>query len=278
MKIKKILLYSGLFFVVSIIAGAIYMYPFYKFFFTPVTTVIDPQFTVMSGGGNSSIPETDSAILVIDTKMGSMAKDLYKMVKEKAGTKKIIVINTHLHGDHLDGNYLYYGCRIYIGKYDKAFAQKSIKPEDMPTDMVSDSLILNLGNEDAVLLNVGQAHTFSDMVVYLKNRKTLVTGDVVFNKINPALIRSSGTDIDKWIGVLDMLSNRWEISKVIPGHGDPGGPEILTAMKQYFEDMKVAAADNTQADVLEKRYDRWRKMPLMSSPDRTIEFINSSEN
>ena len=255
MKIKKILLYMGILFLALLIAGAIYMYPFYKFFFTPVTTVISPGFTEISGGGNSSILETDSALLVVDTKMSSMAKDLYKMAKEKAGTKKIIVINTHLHGDHSFGNYLYKGSKIYIGNYDKAFAEKNIKAEDMPTDFIADSLVLNLGNEEAILLNDGQAHTFSDMVVYLKNRKTLITGDVVFNKINPALIRDDGTDIEKWITVLDKLSKRWEINTVVPGHGDVGGPEILKAMKQYFEDMEMAASDKTQADAIKKKYD-----------------------
>ncbi len=278
MKIKKILLYIGILLLAVIIAGTIYMYPFYTFFFTPVTTVLSPQLTAISGGGNSSILETDSALLVIDTKMGSMAKDLYKTAREKAGTRKIIVINTHLHGDHLYGNYLYKGCKIYIGSYDKTFSEKNIKSEDMPTDFVADSLVLNLGNEEAVLLNVGQAHTFSDMVVYLRNQKTLITGDIVFNKINPALLRDDGTDIDKWMAALNKVSKRWEISKVIPGHGDTGGPEILTAMEQYFADMKIAASDKNQADALKKKYDGWRKMPLMSTPGRTIEFINDTKD
>ncbi len=277
MKFKKILLYTGVVFLALVAAGTIYMYPFYTFFFTPVTTVIRPEFTVISGGGNSSILVTDSALLVVDTKMGSMAKDLFKTVKGKAGIKKIIVINTHLHGDHCYGNYLFNGSKIYIGDYNKAFAEKSMKPEDMPTDFIADSLVLSLGNEDVVLLNVGQAHTFSDMVIYLKNRKILITGDVVFNKINPALIRSDGTDIEKWMAVLDKLSKRWEISTVVPGHGDIGGPEILAAMKEYFADMELAASDKSSADVNKKKYDGWREMPLMSSPARTIKFIKDSK-
>lgn len=275
MKIKKILLYTGIIFLVCIAMVAIYIYPFYTFFFTPVTTIISPRLTVISGSGNSSILKTDSAVLVIDTKMASMAKDLYETVKEIAGTKKIIVINTHLHDDHILGNYHFTGSKIYIGSYDKAFAGKSIKLKDMPTDFVADSLVLNLGNEEAVLLNIGQAHTFSDLVVYLKNSKTLITGDIVFNKINPALIREDGTDIEKWMAALDILSKRWDIRKVVPGHGDAGGPEMLTDMKLYFTDMKTAAADKTQADALKKKYDEWRKMPLMSSPDRTIDFLSN---
>jgi glyoxylase-like metal-dependent hydrolase (beta-lactamase superfamily II) len=275
MKIRKILFYIGITLLVCIGMVAIYIYPFYSFFFTPVTTVVSPQFTVISGSGNSSIVKTDSAVLVIDTKMASMAKDLYETVKEIAGPRKIIVINTHLHDDHVHGNYLFTGSKIYIGSYDKAFAVKSIKLKDMPTDFVADSLVLNLGNEEAVLLNIGQAHTFSDLVVYLRKSKTLITGDIVFNKINPALIRNDGTDIEKWMAALDRLSKRWDIRKVVPGHGDAGGPELLSEMIQYFTDMKIAATDKTQADALKKKYDGWRKMPLMSSPGSTIDFINA---
>ena len=275
MKIKKILFYTGIIFLACIGMVSIYIYPFYKFFFTPVTTIVSPQLTLISGSGNSSILNADSAVLVVDTKMASMAKDLYETVKEIAGTKKIIVINTHLHDDHIHGNYLFTGSKIYIGSYDKAFAAKSIKLKDMPTDFVADSLLLNLGNEVAVLLNIGQAHTFSDLVVYLRQSKTLITGDIVFNKINPALIRENGTDIKKWMAALERLSKRWDIRKVVPGHGDAGGPELLSEMIQYFTDMKMAAADKTQADALKKKYDGWMKMPLMSSPGSTIDFINA---
>jgi glyoxylase-like metal-dependent hydrolase (beta-lactamase superfamily II) len=277
MKIRKILLYIGIALLVCIGMVAIYIYPFYSFFFTPVTTVISPQLTVISGSGNSSIVKTDSAVLVIDTKMASMAKDLHETVKEIAGPRKIIVINTHLHDDHVHGNYLFTGSKIYIGSYDKAFAGKSIKLKDMPTDFVADSLVLKLGNEEAVLLNIGQAHTFSDLVVYLRKSKTLITGDIVFNKINPALIRDDGTNIDKWMVALERLSKRWDIRKVVPGHGDAGGSELLSEMIQYFRDMKIAATDKTQADALKKKYDGWRKMPLMSSPGRTIDFINAKQ-
>jgi glyoxylase-like metal-dependent hydrolase (beta-lactamase superfamily II) len=274
MKIRKILLYIGITLLVCIGMVAIYIYPFYSFFFTPVTTSVSPQLTVISGSGNSSIVKTDSAVLVIDTKMASMAKDLYETVKEIAGTRKIIVINTHLHDDHIHGNYLYIGSKIYIGSYDKAFAVKSIKLKDMPTNFVADSVVLNLGNEEAVLLNIGQAHTFSDLVVYLRKSKTLIAGDIVFNKINPALIRDDGTAIEKWMAALDRLSKRWDIHKVVPGHGDAGGPELLSEMKQYFTDMETAAKDKTQTDALKKKYDGWMKMPLMSSPGSTIDFIN----
>ena len=146
---------------------------------------------------------TDSAVVVIDTKMMKPAEALYKLAKEKAGQKKIIVINTHFHSDHTGGNQYYKGCKIYMGDYDKDFLQKNLKPDQMPTDLVKDSLFLNLGNETVEIFNLGQAHTMKDMVVYLKNRKMFFTGDLVFDKMNPVLKKESDANVDKWIAVLN---------------------------------------------------------------------------
>ncbi len=275
MKLKKILLYLGALIVFAIIVLVIYMFPFYHFFFTSESTVIDKNLTMVSGAGNSGILVTDSAVVVIDTKMFSLAKDLYKMAKEKAGSKKIIVINTHLHGDHTNGNHLYNGSKIYIGGYDPAFVKKEMKPENRPTDFVTDSLILNLGDETVAMYNMGQAHTFDDMVVYLRNRKLLFSGDLVFNKINPALIRPNGTDIDKWKAMLNLLPTRLDIKTVIPGHGKAGGPEMIAALSQYFSDMQAAASTRGKVRETKARYNDWMKMPLMSSPQKTIDFIRS---
>ncbi|HSN50503.1 MAG TPA: MBL fold metallo-hydrolase, partial [Bacteroidales bacterium] len=135
---------------------------------------LSPDLTIVQGGGgNSGILVTDRAVVVIDTKMGDDAKKLYDMVKEKAGHKQIIVINTHYHADHVSGNHFYKGSKIYIGNYDKAFLEKQVEAENMPTDFVKDSLVLNLGNEILELYNLGQAHTWQDMVVSLKKHQVL---------------------------------------------------------------------------------------------------------
>jgi len=274
MKTRKLLL-SILIVILFIVAVLIILiYPKLKPFFHAETVKIDNNLTFISGGGgNSMILVTDSAVVVIDTKMGKNAEELYKMVKEKAGTKKIIVINTHYHVDHTKGNKYYQGCKIYIGDYDNLFLQKNVEPENRPTDFVKDSLELNLGNETVLLYNLGQAHTYDDMVVYLKNRNILMTGDLVFNHLNPVLKREGGADVEKWISVLQVILSRWGNATIVPGHGPMGDEEIVASLKQYFEDMKTAALDSKKADDLKSKYKSWAAVPFMSSPEKTIQFI-----
>ncbi len=276
MTLKRILAFIGGLILTGMVLLIIRVYPFYQFFFTAETTEIDPRLTVMTAGGNSGLLVTDSAVVVIDTKMYKPGKKLRELAAAKAGNRKIIVINTHFHGDHTFGNDRYKGCEIYMGNYSREFLARNLKPDLMPTQYVRDSLILNLGDEIVGIYNLGQGHTFNDLVICLKNRKILFTGDLVFNRIHPALIREDGTDIDQWMTLLAGIPHRFDIRTVVPGHGDPGGLELITAQRHYFEDMLVAAANPEQEDQIKQKYAGWMKMPVMSSASRTIRFIRET--
>lgn len=240
--------------------------------------IIDNNLTLfLGGGGNSGILVTDSAVVVIDTKMGTEAENLYNLAKEKAGGKKIIVINTHYHGDHTKGNMFYKGSKIYIGDYDKSFLAKNVEPENMPTDFVKKDLTLHLGDETVQIFNLGQAHTFQDVVVYLENRRVMFCGDLVFNKINPFLKKESGANVDNWILALNAILMGWEINTLVPGHGAPGSKDIAIHMREYLEDMQDAAEYPGKADKLKSKYKNWVEIPDMTSPEKTIEYIKENK-
>jgi cyclase len=278
-KTKKILIGIALILVLLITGGSIYLYPVYTFFFQTETQILDKDLTfLLGGGGNSGILVTDKAVVVIDTKMGGDAESLFKLAREKAKGKTILVINTHYHGDHVNGNHFYKGFRIYIGNYNRAFLQKEVNSDDMPTDFVKDSLVLDLGNETIMLYDLGQAHTFHDMVVYLKNRKVLFSGDLIFHHINPFLKNESGADVDKWMAALNVILNKFELEKVVPGHGATGGKEMVQSMVDYFADMKVAAKDPARAGELKVKYKDWVELPRMTSPQATIDYIRETSH
>ncbi len=275
---KKIFIGSGISLIAVIAAAVFLFYPSVKFFTEKETIQVDRNLTLMlGGGGNSGIIVGDSAEVVVDTKMMSSSEDLYKLAKADAGAKPIIVINTHFHSDHVNGNKYFKGDRIYIGDYDKEFLKKSISAENQPTDFVKDSLSINIGGEIVHLYNLGQAHTFNDLVVFLENHKVLFTGDLVFNLVNPVLKDESGARVSKWIQVLDIILNRWTNCTFVPGHGKVGGVEIVQAMRQYFVDMTSAAQDPNKQVQMKEKYKDWMKVLNMSSPKKTIEYIKMSE-
>ena len=263
--------------IVIILIGIIIIFPLFSQQMQDQFVKIDKDLTiVMGGGGNSGILNTDKAVVVIDTKSsGPDAAQLYELARKTAGTKQIIVINTHYHGDHVGGNQFYKGSKIYIGDYDLSFLQNNVKPEDMPTDFVKDSLTLDLGNEKLLLVNMGAGHTYKDMVVYLENRKILFSGDLVVNKVCPYVLANSGANVDRWISDLNVILARWDIKTIIPGHGNVGDRQIASNMKKYFEDMKLAASDPSKASELTAKYKDWKVSPGWASTEKTIEFIKS---
>jgi glyoxylase-like metal-dependent hydrolase (beta-lactamase superfamily II) len=273
-KIKMLLVILIAVLVLLITGASIYMYPVYNFFFRTEIQQTDKDLTlVLGGGGNSGVLVTEKAVVVIDTKMGSDADDLFKLVKEKAGTKKLVVINTHYHGDHVRGNHLYKGSPVYTGNYDRSFLQKEVDSDDMPDHFVKDSLALELGSETVMLYDLGQAHTWHDLVVYLKNRKILFSGDLIFHHVNPVLKKESGADVDKWIAILDRILKMPDVQQIVPGHGVIGGKEMAESFKTYFADMKTAAKDPSRVSELTKKYADWMVLPMMASPQKTIDYI-----
>jgi len=274
MKRRTIFTILGIVILIIIAVAGFFIYPQYKSFMTVETVLYDKDLTFyLSGGGNSGMLVTDSAIVVIDSKMSKPARALYDIAREKAGAKPIVVINTHYHGDHVNGNQFYKGDKIYIGAYAKDFLSKNIEPENQPNIFVKDSLLLNLGNESILLVNLWQGHTYDDMVVYLVKHRILFTGDLVTNKMNPYLKKESGADVDKWISVLGKIIKGFDIVTVVPGHGKIGGKELPISMFDYFTDMKTAASDSQKEKELTAKYSSWANIPGMSSPAATIKYI-----
>ena len=271
---KKIILITFIILVVIAGSGAIVFYPVYRFMYQEGNNIVDKNLTIVQGGGgNSGVLVTDSAVVVIDTKMGGDAEKLFNLALSKAGAKKIIVVNTHYHGDHVKGNHFYKGCDIYIGSYDQKFLLEDMGQENMPNHFVKDSLAMNLGDETICLYNLGQAHTWNDMVVLLKTRKVLFAGDLIFHNVNPFLKRVSGANVDKWTGALEQMLKMPGVEMVVPGHGTTGNRAMIESMRDYFLDMKTAASDPSKEKEMKAKYKDWLELPMMTSPGATIDYI-----
>jgi glyoxylase-like metal-dependent hydrolase (beta-lactamase superfamily II) len=280
---KRVLIALGV--LVLLILGLAVRYigvPMYKLMskMKQTTTVqYDKQLTlVLGGGGNSGILVSDSAVLVIDTKMDDAALQLSKMVKELAGNKPIIVINTHVHTDHTGGNKYFAGQTIIAGgNYQKEFWAKEAGDSAPPTVWVKDSLVFNIGDETVTVLNLPfAAHTQSDIMVYLHNRKMLFGGDVILNKQAPALFAKYNADADGYLKAFDLVQKRFDIAKVVPGHGAVGGPEVIDNFRTYFKDIESAVADPSKEKEVLKKYSDYGQVPFLMSPGATLRYIRNS--
>ena len=280
---KKILIGIGVVVLLIVAAGAgfygVYLRPFMEKMKHTTTVQYDKNLTlVIGGGGNSGILVSDSAVLVIDTKMDAAAEELSKTVKSLAGNKPIIVVNTHVHTDHTSGNKYYRGQTIIDGgNYDKEFWAKENKGDTMPNVWVKDSLVLNMGDETVTILNLPfAAHTQSDVMVYLHNRKMLFGGDVILNNQAPALFATYKADADGYLKAFDLVEKRFDINKVVPGHGEVGGIEVIDNFRTYFKDIEAAVADPSKEKEILNKYKDYRQVPFFMSPGATLRYVRNS--
>jgi glyoxylase-like metal-dependent hydrolase (beta-lactamase superfamily II) len=272
---KKVLIIVGLLIVVFIVAGGFYSWKIYQQFGKVETVQIDPQLTVYLGGGGNSIvltSEDGSKALVVDTKMRKAAKKLRETVK----AADITIVNTHAHFDHTGGNSLYPSAKIISGAYTNEQWDKEAKNTSRYPDVAlkpGEEKVINIGSEIVRIRNMGRAHTWNDVVVYCEKRKLLITGDLVFIDMHPALFAKSGANVASWIGVLNSLSKKYEIKTLIPGHGKISDQSALATMKDYFVTIGDAIGKPEKQAELKKKYKDYFTLPCIFSFRNTTKFI-----
>ncbi len=275
---RKFLKILGITMVILVVIGLVVAIMYYpsvkKIYYGSQEIVYDSALTIyLGGGGNSVVFNTDTAVLVVDTKYGKAAEKLYNNVMTLARDKPVIVINTHSDLDHTGGNAYYKGAKIISGKVDENYWIRASGKEGMPDVWVTDTMKIKLGNEPVTLIPMGQAHTWSDIVVYFPNRGLLVTGDLIFNEMNVFFGKEKGSDGNKALEAVKKLKTIPGVRTVVPGHGKTGGPELISRMENYYLDMKMAAANPDRQKEIEAKYKDWLKMPGATSPRIVIEYF-----
>jgi cyclase len=94
----------------------VYLQPFLsKMKQTEVSQLSQNLIIITGGGGNICIITSDSLVVVVDSKMDEASEMLYQRVTDLAAGRKIVVINTHWHLDHVGGNKSYTDATIIAG-------------------------------------------------------------------------------------------------------------------------------------------------------------------
>lgn len=172
------------------------------------------------------------------------------------------LVNTHHNGDHCWGNQLFSDAQI-IGHRECAAAFGKEQPSTMqalrdsggfgdpmladiaaalqaydfsgieltpPSTLFDERMDLDLDGLAVELLYVGPAHTASDVIVDVPERRVVFSGDVLFRLCTP--IGWEGT-FANWIAALDRIL-ALEPETIVPGHGPLCGPEGAREMKEYL--------------------------------------------
>ncbi|SDJ47610.1 MBL fold metallo-hydrolase [Nonomuraea jiangxiensis] len=170
------------------------------------------------------------------------------------------LVNTHHHGDHTFGNWLFPeativghegvreqiladGVPTYRGAWspEVEWGKLELAP---PFLTFTDRITVHSDDLRCEVRHVGHAaHTTNDSYVWIPERRLLFTGDLVFNGGTPFVLMGSVA------GALDAIARLRELGAetVVPGHGEICGPEAYDPVEGYLRFVQETARRGREA-------------------------------
>lgn len=137
------------------------------------------------------------------------------------------------HGDHTAGNTAFpESAAILAHPTSRANLQASATRPDrssdappvvMPTELVEDQKVLELGDKEIHVRFLGRAHTGGDLVTYLPEEKVLFMSEAYLNRVFPAMRSAYPSE---WVAMIEE-AQALDVDTYVPGHGFVESPAIL---------------------------------------------------
>jgi glyoxylase-like metal-dependent hydrolase (beta-lactamase superfamily II) len=201
--------------------------------------------------------------LVVETGLGPRnAEKVLTFAAGYAKGRRLYLTTTHFHPEHAFGAQVFAGEATYLvnraqaddlagrgagyldmfrGLGDQVARQLEGVRLGAPDVVYDGSCDLDLGGRVVHLRPTGQGHTKGDQVVTVPDAGVMFTGDLVetgqfsiFPWFPPYDTDVSGVG---WIAVMQRLIDEHP-RVVVPGHGDIGGRQLLTDVRDYLTELR----------------------------------------
>ncbi|MDX1676373.1 MBL fold metallo-hydrolase [Arsukibacterium sp.] len=187
------------------------------------TPLADNLYMLTGSGGNMAALVTDDDVILIDAQYAELADKIHAKLAELSNGKALgTLINTHMHGDHVNGNSALKPGRIiaHTNVFKRLSADASFPRSGLPTETFVSELRLNLDGESIRLEYLPPSHTDGDIIVWFEEKNVVHMGDMLFEGRFPFIDLSKGGSVRGYIAnVAYVIANIDDNTKVIPGHG-----------------------------------------------------------
>jgi cyclase len=236
----------------------------------------------MAGVSNTGMIAGPDFLMAIDATQGPLpARGFISAAKQATGKDFGRLINTHHHGDHVNGNQFFPHAEILGHPYCRQECLKAVATTPKmwqptpgmadvaeerklvpPSVTFKDDLTYFIGGTEIQFKFAGPAHTWGDLMAYLPQYKILFAGDVAFFYVAPY---ANNSYISKWIDMCNTIAG-WDVDVIVPGHGPIGGKKELAEMANYFKVLGVEARKRydakmtpgaAAAEIRLGRFDNW---------------------
>jgi glyoxylase-like metal-dependent hydrolase (beta-lactamase superfamily II) len=263
------------------------------------TKLMDTIFLLQGVGGNIVCQTGPDGKVLIDSQISTGTNHLRDALGKLDAKPLKLLINTHWHFDHTDGNAALHldgafivaqdNTRIrlstpqYMQVYDVHFPAAS--DAALPQATFPDTTTLWVNNDQLNLIHAPDAHTDSDIFIHFVKGNVIHAGDLWFNGMYPLIDLSSGGTINGMIkGVDQVLALADDRTKIVPGHGALGDKVGLQAYREMLVNVadsveKLKAGGGTVEQVIAAKPTasldaQWAKGPM--KPDTFVALVYDS--
>jgi cyclase len=221
------------------------------------TRLNDTLFLLQCAGGNQIAQIGQDGKLLIDSSFSTAAPHVIEAVGKLDAHPIKLLVNTHWHFDHTDGNAAMHDAGAFIIAHRNTRTRLST-PQDiaayhlhldpspasgLPQQTFESSQSIYFNNDEVSMAYIDPAHTDTDIYVFFKNGNVLHAGDIWFNGFYPFIDASSGGRAHGMIkGVEQLLAIADDRTKIVPGHGPLGDKAQL----QKYRDMLAGVTANVE--------------------------------
>jgi len=214
------------------------------------------------GFPNIGIIVGETTTLVVDTGLGRRnGATVARAAKQLAPHNRLFLTTTHFHPEHAAGvlgfppGTLLIRDQVQQDEMDqhgeemiRMFAARNEQWKSLlageqlrnPDETFARELRLDLGGGvTARLLWFGATHTKGDELVFVDPDKTLISGDVVQNKVGPSIYGEGGTAAG-WIAVVDEIA-KLGAQHVLPDHSPIGDGSLIGQERTFLAELRDRA-------------------------------------
>lgn len=185
---------------------------------------------------NGMVVIDNNEALVFDTPVNdSDSKELIDWIEKTMNCEVVGVIVTHFHNDCLGGLNEFH--QRDIPSYARFNTIELAKRDStaLPQNGFDHYLETKVGRTNVINEYFGEGHTSDNIVSYFSDEKVLFGGCLI-KTLNASKGYLGDANTQEWSKTVRAVKNKYgEANVIIPGHGKPGGKELLDYTIELFK-------------------------------------------
>jgi metallo-beta-lactamase class B len=150
---------------------------------------------------------------------------------------KAVVVN-HFHADCLAGLKVFHdaGTTSYAHQLTPELLRSREEKPEIPQHLISTSIELPVGTEKVIVQYFGEAHTRDNIITWVPSEH-VIFGGCVLKAMKAGKGNLADANVKEWSNTVGRIKENFSTAKiVVPGHGKPGGVDLLDFTIKLFEE------------------------------------------